>query len=60
MNEALTHDFLDGASSPGFVGLKGHKSVGGLRASLYNAVTDQAVDELVDYLTTSRSSMHEH
>lgn len=49
-NESLTSDFLEGASSLGFVGLKGHKSVGGLRASLYNAVTNQAVDALVDYL----------
>lgn len=49
-NDALTKDFLDGATSRGFVGLKGHKSVGGLRASLYNAVTDRAVDALVDYL----------
>jgi len=48
--EALTGEFLQGAANRGFVGLKGHKSVGGLRASLYNAVTDRAVDELVDYL----------
>lgn len=49
-NESLTAEFLQGAGARGFVGLKGHKSVGGLRASLYNAVTDKAVDELVDYL----------
>lgn len=42
--------FLHGASERGLVGLKGHKSVGGLRASLYNAVTDEAVDALIDYL----------
>ncbi len=49
-DESLTSEFLEGASSLGFVGLKGHKSIGGLRASLYNAVTDRAVDALVDYL----------
>ena len=42
--------FLAGAADRGLIGLKGHKSVGGLRASLYNAVTDPAVAALVDYL----------
>jgi phosphoserine aminotransferase len=32
------------------VGLKGHRSVGGLRASVYNAVTLEAVKALVGYL----------
>jgi phosphoserine aminotransferase len=50
-DESLTNEFLQGATSRCFVGLKGHKSVGGMRASLYNAVTDRAVDALVDYLT---------
>lgn len=49
-DEALTSEFLNGAAARGFIGLRGHKSVGGLRASLYNAATDQAVDDLVDYL----------
>ena len=43
--------FLDGATAAGLVGLKGHKSVGGLRASLYNAQTDAAVDALVAYMS---------
>jgi len=42
--------FLQGSAQRGLIGLKGHKSVGGLRASLYNAVTDEAVEALVDYL----------
>ena len=42
--------FVDGAKAEGLVGLKGHKSVGGLRASLYNAQTDAAVDALVGYM----------
>lgn len=49
-NDSLTTGFLAGASGRGFIGLKGHKSIGGLRASLYNAATDQAVDDLIDYL----------
>ncbi len=48
--ESLTKAFLDEAAARNFTGLKGHKSVGGLRASLYNAATDDAVDALVDYL----------
>ena len=48
--ESLTSEFLQGATGRGFIGLKGHKSMGGLRASLYNAATDQSVDDLVDYL----------
>ncbi len=46
----LEKEFLAGASEAGLVGLKGHRSVGGLRASLYNAVTLEAVKALVDYM----------
>ncbi|KAH9952010.1 phosphoserine aminotransferase [Amylocystis lapponica] len=42
--------FLDGAEQRGMVGLKGHRSVGGVRVSLYNAVTEDDVDRLVDYI----------
>jgi phosphoserine aminotransferase len=42
--------FVKGASAAGISGLKGHRSVGGLRASLYNAQTDQAVEALVDFM----------
>jgi phosphoserine aminotransferase len=33
------------------IGLKGHRSVGGIRASIYNAVPLEAVDALVDFMT---------
>lgn len=46
----LTTKFLKGSQDRQFIGLKGHKSVGGLRASVYNAATDASVDALVDYL----------
>jgi phosphoserine aminotransferase len=46
----LEKEFLAGASEAGLVGLKGHRSVGGLRASIYNAVTLEAVKALVAYM----------
>lgn len=42
--------FLDGAKAHGLTNLKGHRSVGGMRASLYNAVPQAAVTALVDYM----------
>lgn len=42
--------FVKLAESEGLSGLKGHRSVGGLRASLYNAQTDAAVDALVAFM----------
>ena len=41
---------LTAAAAAGFVGLEGHRAFGGLRASLYNAVTLESVDALVDFL----------
>ena len=38
------------STEAGFVGLKGHRSVGGMRASLYNAVPVEAVRELVSFM----------
>lgn len=42
--------FVSGADSQGLVGLKGHRAVGGARASIYNAVPESAVDALVGYM----------
>lgn len=44
----LEKDFVDFASSRGIVGIKGHRSVGGFRASLYNALPLESVNVLVD------------
>lgn len=44
----LEKDFLDFATSKGMVGIKGHRSVGGFRASLYNALPLDSVKALVD------------
>ena len=44
----LEKEFADFASSKGLVGIKGHRSVGGFRASLYNALPIESVKVLVD------------
>lgn len=47
---ALDAVFLAESEAAGFIGLKGHKAVGGMRASLYNAVSQAAVDALVKFM----------
>lgn len=47
---ALDGEFLQGARERGLLNLKGHRSVGGMRASIYNAVPEQAVDALVEFM----------
>ncbi|KAF5365717.1 hypothetical protein D9758_003259 [Tetrapyrgos nigripes] len=42
--------FLTGAEAKGMKALKGHRSVGGIRASLYNAITEEQTDGLVTYM----------
>jgi phosphoserine aminotransferase len=49
-DEALYEPFLAGAKAQGLLQLKGHKSVGGLRASVYNAMPLAGVDALIAYL----------
>ena len=49
-DERLQDTFLEGAQSAGLLQLKGHKSLGGLRASLYNAMPLQGAQALVAYL----------
>lgn len=44
----LEKDFIDFATSKGMVGIKGHRSVGGFRASLYNAMPVESVKALVE------------
>jgi phosphoserine aminotransferase len=46
----LDADFLKGAVKAGLPGLKGHRSVGGMRASIYNAMPEAGVQALVDYM----------
>ncbi len=46
----LDDEFLKGAEASGMVQLKGHRSVGGMRASIYNAMPEAGVQKLVDYM----------
>jgi phosphoserine aminotransferase len=46
----LDESFLKGAGERGMVQLKGHRSVGGMRASIYNAMPLEGVQRLVDYM----------
>lgn len=50
-DERLDQAFVEAAAERGIVGLEGHRSLGGLRASLYNALTPDAVDTLCEALT---------
>jgi phosphoserine aminotransferase len=47
---ALDEEFLKGAKARGMVQLKGHRSVGGMRASIYNAMPVAGVHALVEYM----------
>ena len=49
-NEALDAQFLKDAKERGLLNLKGHKSVGGMRASIYNAMPIEGVEALIDYM----------
>ncbi len=47
---ALDAKFLEDSQAAGLTNLKGHRSVGGMRASIYNAVTEDAIDALVEFM----------
>ncbi len=49
--EDLTEDFLKEAEQEGLVNLKGHRSVGGVRASVYNAMPIEGVQKLVGFMS---------
>ncbi len=49
-DSALDKQFLQQSEDAGLLNLKGHRSVGGMRASLYNAVTEEAVDSLIAFM----------
>ncbi len=48
--EALEKTFVKEADEAGLVGLKGHRSVGGIRASIYNAMPLAGVSALIDFM----------
>ncbi|HMR85111.1 MAG TPA: 3-phosphoserine/phosphohydroxythreonine transaminase, partial [Niabella sp.] len=49
-NEEIDAKFIKEATAAGFVQLKGHRSVGGMRASIYNAISLEGVQKLVDFM----------
>ena len=49
-DEELDAKFVKEAKAAGFVNLKGHRSVGGMRASIYNAMPIEGVEKLVDFM----------
>ena len=50
-SEELEAQFVKEASKLGLTGLKGHRLVGGIRASIYNAMPMVGVDTLIDFMT---------
>jgi phosphoserine aminotransferase len=55
-NEDLTNAFLSEAAAAGFVNLKGHRAVGGIRASVYNAMPPEGVAALTDFMKRFESA----
>ncbi len=49
-SEELEKKFVSEATAAGLDGLKGHRSVGGIRASIYNAFPEAGVDALVAFM----------
>ena len=54
-NEELEKRFAEEAAEKDMLGLKGHRSVGGIRASIYNAFPMEGVEKLVDFMKEFRS-----
>ena len=46
----LDPKFLEESKAAGLTNLKGHRSVGGMRASIYNAVPESAIDALIEFM----------
>ena len=49
-SEELNAKFIKEAAAAGFVNLKGHRTVGGMRASIYNAMPEEGVKALVAFM----------
>ena len=50
VNESLNEKVLKESKEAGVLALKGHRSVGGMRASIYNGLPEEGVDALVDVM----------
>lgn len=49
-NDELDAKFVKEATAAGFVNIKGHRTVGGMRASIYNAMPTEGVEKLVEFM----------
>jgi phosphoserine aminotransferase len=54
-SDELTNKFVKGAEEQGMTDLKGHRSVGGIRASIYNAMPVAGVEKLRDFMLKFRN-----
>ena len=54
-NSELNAEFLHDSENAGLLNLKGHRSVGGMRASIYNATPIEAVDALINFMEDFQS-----
>jgi phosphoserine aminotransferase len=55
-SEELEKKFVKETTATGLDGLKGHRSVGGIRASIYNAFPKAGVEKLVEFMTEFQKS----
>lgn len=55
-DEEMDKKFVKEAKEAGFVNLKGHRTVGGMRASIYNAITVEGVEKLVSFMKEFEAS----
>ena len=53
----IDQEFIQAAKEKGFINLKGHRSVGGMRASIYNAFSEAGVDALVQFMKAFESEV---
>lgn len=51
-DDTLDSRFIAGANSNGLLALAGHRAVGGMRASIYNAMPEEGVDVLIDFMSS--------
>ncbi len=55
-SQELERQFLTEAAAQGFVGLSGHRSIGGCRASIYNAVPVEACEALREFMLSFKKT----
>lgn len=57
VDESLHGQFIAAAEAAGLSSLKGHRSVGGMRASIYNAMPIEGIEALIDFMTEFENSV---